>query len=165
MAGASPRILAAVQLLNPRSGESLLEIGCGTGQAIEAILERERTARITAIDRSDKALARATTVNRAGIEAGRVRIFVADIEQAPAPPGGFDRVFAIRVNSFWTRPGVALPHVIASLRPGGEFWMIYDAPAAKISEPILTSLGVFGVEDVRTELTPGAFAIVATVAG
>lgn len=163
MAGPSARILAAIELLVPRPGESLLEIGCGTGQALHAILKREPTVRLTAIDRSETAVARARALNLAAIKAGLATISAADIDHRPIDPGRFDRAFAICVNTFWTRPGRALPHVAASLKPAGELWMIYDAPAAKVTEPILASLHAYGATDIRTDLSPGAFAIVATM--
>ncbi|MGO1076994.1 class I SAM-dependent methyltransferase [Inquilinus sp. CA228] len=161
----SPRILAAVDLLAPRPGERLLEIGCGTGQAIQAVMTRAPTATVVAIDRSDTAAARARTVNAAAIAAGRVSILKGDIEHGPVEPGGFDRIFAIRANSFWTRPGLALPHVVRSLRPGGEVWIIYDEPADRTVETIRSSLAAFGLQAVRTEAVPGALAIIGAKPG
>ncbi|WP_342235019.1 class I SAM-dependent methyltransferase [Inquilinus sp. OTU3971] len=161
----SPRILATVDLLAPWPEERLLEIGCGTGQAIQAVTARAPTATVVAIDRSETAVARARTVNAAAIAAGRVSIARGDIEHGPVEPGGFDRVFAIRVNSFWTRPGLALPHVARSLRPGGEIWIIYDAPTARIVETIRASLAAFGLQAVRTETVPGVLAIIGAKPG
>jgi SAM-dependent methyltransferase len=108
-------------------------------------------------------VARARIVNAAAIAAGQVSIAKRDIELGPVEPGGFDRVFAIRVNSFWTRPGVALPHVVRSLRPGGEVWVLYDEPAARIVETIRSSFADFGLRDSRTGQRPGALAIMAAV--
>ncbi|MGL4962576.1 MAG: class I SAM-dependent methyltransferase [Inquilinus sp.] len=161
----SPRIRAAVDLLAPRPGERLLEIGCGTGQAIQVVTAHTPTATVVAIDRSDTAVARARIVNAAAIAAGRVSIARGDIEHGPVEPGGFDRIYAIRVNSFWTRPGLALPHVVGSLRPGGEVWIIYDEPEARIIETIRSSLQAFGLRDTRSHERPGALAIVARGAG
>lgn len=161
----SPRILAAVELLAPRSEERLLEIGCGTGQAIQVVTAHTPTATVVAIDRSDTAVARARFVNAAAIAAGQVSIARGDIEHGPVEPGGFDRIYAIRVNSFWTRPGLALPHVVGSLRPGGEVWIIYDEPEARIIETIRSSLQAFGLQDTRSHERPSALAIVARVAG
>ena len=158
---ASARILAAVALLDPKPGEHLLEIGCGTGQAIEAILARRPDVFVTAIDRSEKAVARARAVNAEAIAAGRAKVSLGDVESGPMPAGPFDRVFAIRVNSFWTKPGLALPQVKAALAPGGEFWMIYDERAHKVVGPILASLSAFGPCHVRDAEGPEAFAVIA----
>lgn len=158
---ASPRIVAAIALLDARADERLLEIGCGTGQGIQCLLERCPTASVVAIDRSDAAVVRARVVNAAAIDAGHVRISAGDIESGPVAPGGFDRAFAIRVNSFWTHPGIALPHVAASVRPGGELWIIHDGPEDKIVAPTLQSLRRAKLRAVRTQSAARAFAIVA----
>ncbi|MDQ8755898.1 methyltransferase domain-containing protein [Sphingosinicella sp. LHD-64] len=155
----SARIVAAIDLFAPRDGERLLEIGCGTGQATALICART-SARVVAIDRSDTAVARARIVNAGAIAAGQAEVRSGDIDTAPIPPRDFDRTFALRVNSFWTKPGVALPNLAASLRSGGEAWILYDADLAKSTEPVLRSLEARGFTDVRTFAAPGAFAIV-----
>lgn len=155
----SRRILDAITLLDPQPGEALFEIGCGTGQAIEAVLERAPGARIHAIDRSEKAVARALVVNRDAVARGRVTIAVGDIEQGPVAKRPRQRGFAIRVNTFWTRPGIAIPNVAASLQPGGELWLLYDAREAKIEQPIKRSFTAAGWS-VRRVSGPGAFGLV-----
>ena len=157
---ASQRILAAISLLDPRPGEHLLEIGCGTGQGIEAVLLRQPTARVTAVDRSQTAVDRARIANAGAMADGRVSIALGDIDKGPVEPGGFDRIFAIRVNSFWTKPGLALSHVIASLRPGGEAWIIYDESLPKTDKPILDSMRALGMADMRGLSNAGAWALV-----
>lgn len=146
---ASQRILAAVALLVPLPGERLLEIGCGTGQAIEAVLLVQPAAHVTAIDRSQTAVDRARTVNAGAIADGRVTIVLGDIDKGPVAPRGFDRIFAIWVNTFWTRPGLALPHVLSSLRPGDEAWITFDESLPKTDGPILESMRALGMTDVR----------------
>lgn len=155
----SRRILDAITLLDPQPGEELFEIGCGTGQAIEALLTRAPDARIDAIDRSEKAVARALVVNRDAVERGRVTITIGDIEQGPATRQPRRRGFAIRVNTFWTRPGLAIPHLAASLLPGGELWILYDTREAKIEQPIKRSFTAAGWS-IRRVSGPGAFGLV-----
>lgn len=157
---ASARIAAAVDLLAPRPGETLFEIGCGTGQAIALILARQPTAEVAAIDRSQVAVAQARKLNAEAIATGRCRIELGDIDrQAARMP--VDRVFSIRVNTFWTKPGRAARHVAASLRPGGEFWAIWDEHAGKVVAPTIAGLEGAGFASVRTVHAERAFAVVA----
>lgn len=64
MAGASERLTWAVEVLDPRPGERVLEVGCGHGVAVSLVCERLARGEITAIDRSQKMIAIARNRNR-----------------------------------------------------------------------------------------------------
>ncbi len=52
MAGAiAPRIARAVDFLDPRSGERILEIGCGHGVAVDLVARRLEGGCVTGLDR------------------------------------------------------------------------------------------------------------------
>lgn len=157
---ASARIVAAVDLLAPRPGETLFEIGCGTGNAIALILERLPAIEIVAIDRSAAAVRQARALNAEAIAAGRCRIEPGDID-VQAGPKRVHRAFSIRVNTFWTRPGPACRNVADSLLPGGEFWAIWDEHAEKVVAPTVAGLDRAGFASIRTVHADGAFAVVA----
>ena len=73
MAGkASERFVWAVDTLEVRPADRLLEVGCGHGVAVSLVCERLTTGTITAIDRSPKMIEIATrgtasTSTRAGL--------------------------------------------------------------------------------------------------
>jgi ubiquinone/menaquinone biosynthesis C-methylase UbiE len=65
MAGnASERFVWAVDTLEVRPADRLLEVGCGHGVAVSLVCERLTTGTITAIDRSPKMIEMATRRNR-----------------------------------------------------------------------------------------------------
>jgi ubiquinone/menaquinone biosynthesis C-methylase UbiE len=71
MAGkASKRFVWAVDTLEVRPADRLLEVGCGHGVAISLVCERLTTGTITAIDRSPKMIEMATRRNREHVDAG-----------------------------------------------------------------------------------------------
>src|SRR5919198_2031633 len=72
MAGkASERFVWAIDTLEVRPADRLLEVGCGHGVAVSLVCERLTTGMITAIDRSPKMIEMATRRNREHVEAGR----------------------------------------------------------------------------------------------
>lgn len=71
MAGkASERFVWAVDTLEVRPADRLLEVGCGHGVAVSLVCERLTTGTITAIDRSPKMIEMATRRNREHVDAG-----------------------------------------------------------------------------------------------
>jgi len=72
MAGkASERFVWAVDTLEVRPTDRLLEVGCGHGVAVSLVCERLTTGTVTAIDRSPKMIEMATRRNREHVDAGR----------------------------------------------------------------------------------------------
>ena len=81
----------AVELLAPRRGESVLEIGCGHGIATELVLAAG--ADVVAVDRSGK-MVEACIKRNEGL--GRLTAFESDFETLDL--GTFDAAFAVNVD-------------------------------------------------------------------
>lgn len=108
-----------VEVLDPRPGERILDLGCGTGLLAAAIADRG--ASVVGLD-SDAAM----------IEAARARFPAADhpalafvrgdgetLEEASLP-GPFDAVFSNAALHWMTRPQAVLRGLHTLLRPGGR---------------------------------------------
>lgn len=105
--------LTAYQPLGPRS--RVLEIGIGTGQATEPILQTG--CRLTAVELGDQlsALARHKFAAYPAFD-----VCNAAFEGFEAEAGSFDLIYA--ASSFhWIPPEVGFPKVLRLLRPGGAF--------------------------------------------
>jgi SAM-dependent methyltransferase len=166
MASAVPeRIRWAVDVLAPGPDEHLLEIGCGPGVAVALVCERLTGGRIVAIDRSATAIARATGRNAQHIATGRAVLRTAALERltpADLPGGrtGFDKVFAMNVNLFWTRsPARELDLIRTLLAPGAALYLFYGygsppgAPTApRVPGALVERLAEHGF---AAEITPG----------
>jgi 2-polyprenyl-3-methyl-5-hydroxy-6-metoxy-1,4-benzoquinol methylase len=157
VAGASERLTWAVEVLDPRPGERVLEVGCGHGVAVSLVCERLARGEITAIDRSQKMIAIARNRNREEIAAGR-----ATIERSAFPGtdlGGkrFDKVFAVHVAAFWKQPEAMLPAARQLLRRAGRLYLFNHSPPQmagagamrRLGEEIAAALGSHGF---RSEL-------------
>ena len=124
---APERVRWAVDLLDVRPDDHVLEIGCGPGYAVALLCERLTRGTITAIDRSAIAIARARERNAACIAAGRAHIEKATLTDV-APGRRFRTVFAINVNAFWTDPPPSMAALGRLLHRQGKAYLVYEPP-------------------------------------
>ncbi len=128
MAGkASERFVWAVDTLEVRPADRLLEVGCGHGVAVSLVCERLATGTITAIDRSPRMIEMATRRNREHVNAGRAMLEAIALEDADLGAQHFDKVFAFNVAPFWLQPKAALSAVREHLVRDGAFYIFWDA--------------------------------------
>jgi SAM-dependent methyltransferase len=100
--------LWAIDVLGVAGSDRLLEIGCGNGVAAALVCERLTLGRLTAIDRSAKAIATARQRNADHVAAGKAVFVESAFDVFSADTGAFDKVFAINVNLFWVDPARCL---------------------------------------------------------
>jgi len=140
------------ELIRPRRGERLLEVGCGSGEFTVRL--RGLGLKVWAFDLTTSGPARAAR-NLAG-EPGFF-LCTADITRVPFPDSSFDIVFGVSIlHHIPLEPAWA--EVIRVVRPGGRFFF---------SEPNLLNPQVFtekkcGFVKRRTENSPDETAFVRT---
>jgi cyclopropane fatty-acyl-phospholipid synthase-like methyltransferase len=165
------RLVWTVERLKLAPDDRVLEIGCGPGVAAALVCDRLTTGKLTAIDRSEKAIAAEETRNRAHIEAGKAEFRVMALEDAALDGKRFDKIFAVNVNLFWTHPGQGLNAVRGLMEEEGIFYLVYHPPAgtdtAVLAGKVTKALAENGfsvVEAVRADLkTAAAVCITARV--
>ena len=122
------RIEAAVERLNLRPRDVVLEIGCGHGLAVDLICRRLQGGKVVAIDRSPKMIAAAKRRNRVHVKAGLAEFHAVDLEQYDPKGQRFDAILALRIGLFHREPEKAQALVQRWLRPGGRLVAEYDKP-------------------------------------
>jgi SAM-dependent methyltransferase len=104
-----------VQFAGTRDGDTVLDVGSGTGALALAIADAMPSAHITGVDPAAAYVAYART--RAPND--RVRFAVGDAQQLQFADRTFDRVLSLLVMNFIPDPSKALREMIRVTRPGG----------------------------------------------
>jgi SAM-dependent methyltransferase len=156
------RVAWAVDLLDPRPGERVLEIGPGPGVAADLVCRRG--ARLLAVDRSAVAAQRTLRRNAAHVAAGLLEVRTAELAALDLPTGEFDGAFSVNVNVFWTRsPAAELAVLHSALRSGGRLHVCFGPAGPQPPERITTAVGgalrAAGFADVVVRAEPAGLAV------
>jgi trans-aconitate methyltransferase len=133
------RIRWAVDVMDVKPSDHVLEIGCGPGAGAELICQRLETGKLFAIDRSESGVDRTKRRCRQYVESGRLTVRQIDLATLRVPVKRLNKVFAFNVNLFWVRPcadEVALLH--ERVVPGGAVYLFYEATRAELVPSIVT---------------------------
>jgi arsenite methyltransferase len=111
-----------LEVLNLRSGERVLEVGCGGGYyACEAARFVGPTGRVCAIDVSPDQIAAA---QQRCAEFAWIEFRNADVAAPPYGDGEFDAIFAVQVLEYATDLDAALRQIHRMLRLGGRLVIV-----------------------------------------
>lgn len=148
----------AVDLLAPVAGESVLDAGCGTGAASEAMLRRA-DCRIVAIDQSDTMVRRARSRLANACKGRTVAVYQAALEALPCAPASIDAALALNILYFCGRDGAMIRTIRQALRPGGRL-VAYVTDRDSMQRWSFTREGLHRLYDegeLRAALVDGGF--------
>ena len=148
------RVRWAVDVLDPRPTDEILEVGGGPGVSAGLICERLTTGRLLAVDRSAVAAERTAQRNAEQVAAGRLTVEQCDLDALDVPADSFDKALTLNVNLFWVKdPEQELAVLRRALRPGGVLHILYGTGptgGARVTEAVSTALHSNGFTDVTT---------------
>ncbi|TVQ91951.1 MAG: malonyl-[acyl-carrier protein] O-methyltransferase BioC [Chromatiaceae bacterium] len=96
--------------------DTVLDLGCGTGFALDGLARRYRRARLLALDFAEPMLARA---RRRGSWRNRPRLLCADLEALPLAPASVDLIYSNATLQWANDLTTAFAELRRVLRPGG----------------------------------------------
>jgi 2-polyprenyl-3-methyl-5-hydroxy-6-metoxy-1,4-benzoquinol methylase len=143
--GAGPELLGFLDRLT-RTGDDVLEVGCGGG--LLAIEMARRGRRVLAVDVSERILGQA---RRRAEGASGVRFAVSSGIEIPARNNSFDFAFSVEVLEHLHAEDVArhAREVHRVLRPGGRYWILTPNRLDSIGSAERFGVGVDASHDVH----------------
>jgi len=110
-----------VRLMAPTRGASVIDVGCGTGEAIRYLRRSVKGGLLAGLDLSPRMI---ETARRKFGEAPGVEWRVGDAECIPWPDSTFDLAMATFTIHHCLHPEQALAEIRRVLRPGGRFFLV-----------------------------------------
>lgn len=115
-------------------GDSVLDVGCGGGNALRMAMHKAPGAQFFGIDYSDVAIETATSYNGEAVMSGRLILKKADVSRLPFEDDLFDTAYSVESYFFWPDLARDLKEVSRTLRRGGTFAIITEMVAGNMNE-------------------------------
>lgn len=145
-----------VEALETQHGETVLEIGCGPGDAIARLVRKGQARRIFAIDHAADMVEAARRLNRAALREGLVDIRECSVSSMPFRDGTFDAVFAVNSVQFWPHLRLDMKEVLRVMKPGARLLLAMrltmEPRARRRVEMLLRALPKAGYVEVTEEV-------------
>lgn len=150
-------------LVNVRQGQTILEIGFGTGKVIKNMADRIGSGVVYGIDFSDAMMDVARGRNKRHIENGCVRLAHGQFETAALEAESFDTICSANTIYFWEDQAGNCARIHSLLKPGGKVVLAFMDKAKMETLPL--NMDVFdpvSATEVETMLIQAGFASVTT---
>jgi ubiquinone/menaquinone biosynthesis C-methylase UbiE len=119
--GKHPTNRMTVEVAGLRPEDVVVDVGCGSGEAVRVAAEHVVRGRAIGVDPSPAMIRIATEQTRDHACADRIRFFEGPAEKLPLESGSASVVLAINSLHHWAQPDAGLEEVWRVLAPGGRF--------------------------------------------
>lgn len=145
--------------ISPEPGWDALDIGCGGGANLAALLNLLHRGTATGLDYSPLCVEQSITRNREAIHAGRCRVLQGDASALPFDTDSFDLVTAFETVYFWPKPDSSFQQVYHTLRPGGVFLICNEAcdPSDDRWSKLIDGMKIYSKEELEHFLAEAGF--------
>jgi SAM-dependent methyltransferase len=123
IAGATRRfspIGAAVNSLDLRADDSVVELGCGPDKAMSLLASRARQGVVYGVDLCPRRLEHTLRRNPAGVRQGVIRLYRASFERLPFATGSIDKIIGVDGFYSWENPVAVAVEMRRVLRRDGR---------------------------------------------
>ncbi len=143
-----------VMLLDIQPQDQVLEVGFGSGVAVELMTRLTPTGFVADIDASKEMVRQATARNAKAIESGRVELQHGSVENLPFADNSFDKALAINSMQVWSDAMVGLREMRCVLKAGGKIalgFTPYSGQSKDGMSDVLKTVGFANTSVVESE--------------
>ncbi len=141
--------------------KEILDIGCGGGRHLYALLTKYPEANGTGIDYMPLAVEMTKRFNREFIKAGRCAAQQGDVSRLTLPSEKFDLVTAFETVYFWPDLIHCFKQVARVVKPEGVFLIVHETdgldPKGRKFEKIIDSMTVYTAGELENALRAAGF--------
>ncbi len=137
-----------VELLEPQSGDRILDIGFGGGIALQMLSSVATKYQLIGVEYSEAMLARAQTKFRELIADGRLNLHRATAESLPFDSESIDRAYSVNCIYFWPDPLAGIREIFRVLKPGGRLLLAVHSPQSMRSPVTDHGFRLFEAEEL-----------------
>ncbi|WP_412466749.1 class I SAM-dependent methyltransferase [Pedobacter sp. KLB.chiD] len=151
---------SAIDALDLKNNENVLEIGHGNGGHIAQLLSKAENLKYYGADISKTIIAEAEKINQEFLTQGNVQFKLTDGNSLRFHDHQFDKIFTVNTIYFWRNPSGYLNEIKRTLKPNGILALCFADKSFMQNLPF-TSYGftLYEVEKVKKLLESAGFTI------
>lgn len=150
----------AIDLLDVRPDDKVLEVGFGPGVGIEILAAMMSTGYVAGVDASQEMVEQARARNAKG-EAGSVQLHYGSVEALPFADDTFDKALAINSMQVWSDALVGLRELRRVMKVGGRMVLGFTRQSGQSRTGLPETIAAAGFTEVRLVETEQGFCAVA----
>lgn len=137
----------------------IVELGCGGGRNVDALLKKYDSSFVVAVDYSEESVKKAKKFNKKNVF--RCEIRQGDVRKLDLPKGKFDLATAFETVYFWQGIEDCFRNVFEVLKVGGRFLIVNESDGedetGKKFESIIEGMKVYTAEELTDTLKKAGF--------
>lgn len=118
----APLFDLSLQTMRLGAGDSVLEIGFGSGKFFNKLFEKTEHQNVCGLDYSPEMVASAKSINQSSVDDNKLTLKQGNSDDIPFADQSFDKIYCNMVVYFWDQPEKHLEEVQRVLKPGGKFY-------------------------------------------
>lgn len=156
--GHRPLAKWAMQYLPLAPDAHVLDVGCGGGANIAALLARCPEGAVDGLDYSPESVAASKRKNAAAL-GRRCTVLQGDVGRIPFADESYDAVTAFETVYFWPDLPRAFAEIWRVMRPGGRFLLVCEMgdPSDTTWSGLIDGLTIYSGEDMKGRLEAAGF--------